>query len=484
MSASPTPSRRVWQRLAGRRPLVAVLALSVLAIIVAAIFWKSASADWDMTATVRRGTISVQLTASGILRPVRSVTYRSPLAGRETEVMFLAPEGTKVGEGDLLVRLDAVPLERELERAAQELRQAQVELQVSEIEVQEGKATLDSLSAGEAALAVEEARTSLDLAERKATRLRQEHATMEPLLKKGFVTQDELRRIADELEQAERDLALTKRRTDVLVQVTRPRDRQRAELQLAQKEAQRENTRTRLRELEARVRLMRDQQQNSSIYARSPGMVVYEEFLAASPRRKIRVGDRVTESQGLVTIPEVSRMLVEASVGEADVQRLHPGLSATIVLEAFRDKRLTGKVTRVGTLARSSVDRSLEEKRFDLIVEVDATDVELRPEMTARVQVDVGTRANVLLVPVNAVFERQGLPVVHVMRTWGPETRPAQIGASSETFVEVLSGVSEGDQVALRDVVDSGNRQQGPAASPVASPSLAPMTGGGGSSGR
>jgi HlyD family secretion protein len=468
MSASPTPSRRVWQRLAGRRPLVAVLALSVLAIIVAAIFWKSASADWDMTATVRRGTISVQLTASGILRPVRSVTYRSPLAGRETEVMFLAPEGTKVGEGDLLVRLDAVPLERELERAAQELRQAQVELQVSEIEVQEGKATLDSLSAGEAALAVEEARTSLDLAERKATRLRQEHATMEPLLKKGFVTQDELRRIADELEQAERDLALTKRRTDVLVQVTRPRDRQRAELQLAQKEAQRENTRTRLRELEARVRLMRDQQQN----------------LAASPRRKIRVGDRVTESQGLVTIPEVSRMLVEASVGEADVQRLHPGLSATIVLEAFRDKRLTGKVTRVGTLARSSVDRSLEEKRFDLIVEVDATDVELRPEMTARVQVDVGTRANVLLVPVNAVFERQGLPVVHVMRTWGPETRPAQIGASSETFVEVLSGVSEGDQVALRDVVDSGNRQQGPAASPVASPSLAPMTGGGGSSGR
>jgi HlyD family secretion protein len=164
------------------------------------------------------------------------------------------------------------------------------------------------------------------------------------------------------------------------------------------------------------------------------------------------------------------------------VQRLHPGQSATIVLEAFRDKRLTGKVTRVGTLARSSADRSLEEKRFDLIVEVDSTDIELRPEMTARVQVDVGTLANVLLVPVNAVFERQGLPVVHVMRTWGPETHPAQIGASSETLVEVLSGVSEGDQVALRDVVDSGNRQQGPAASPVASPSLAPMSGG--SSGR
>jgi multidrug resistance efflux pump len=375
------------------------------------------------------------------------------------------------------VRLDAVGVERDLDRAVQELRQVQVELQVAEIEVQEGKATLDSLATGEAALAVEEARTTLELAEKRVERLRQEHATMEPLLKKGFVTREEIRKIADELEQAERDLALTRRRTEVLVQLTRPRDRQRAELQLAQKEAQRENTRTRLQETEARVNLLRQQFEQSSIYARGPGMVVYEEFLNASPRRKIRVGDRVTESQGLVTIPEVTRMLVEASVGEADVQRLKPGQDATVVLEAFRDKRLTGKVSRVGTLARSSLDRPFEDKRFDLIVEVDPTDVELRPEMTARVDVHVGTRADVLLVPVNGIFERQGLPVVHVVRPFGTETRAVQLGQTSDTVVEVIAGVSEGERVALRDVAGDGADTPSPATAPTSSPGASQMIG-------
>ena len=477
MSEGTTGLRRMWARVTTRPRAVGLVVLLIMMIAGAGLTWGRASVDDAMTAAVRRGTLSVHLTASGILRPVRSITYRSPLAGRETEVTFLAPEGTRVGEGDLLVRLDAVPVERDLDRAVQELRQVQVELQVAEIEVQEGKATLDSLATGEAALAVEEARTTLELAENRVKRLRQENATMEPLLKKGFVTRDEMRRIAEDLEQAERDLALTRRRTEVLVQLTRPRDRQRAELQLAQKEAQRENVRTRLKETEARVRLLREQHEQSAIYARSPGMVVYEEFLNASPRRKIRVGDRVTESQGLVTIPEVTRMLVEASVGEADVQRMSPGQDATVVLEAFRDKRLTGKVTRVGTLARSSLDRPFEDKRFDLIVEVDPTDVELRPEMTARVDVHVGTRADVLLLPVNAIFERQGLPVVHVVRPFGTDTRAVQLGQSGETVVEVITGVREGDRVMLRDVAGDGSPAQSPAASPTALPSASQMNG-------
>jgi multidrug resistance efflux pump len=462
---------RAWGWVVSRPTLSALLALSLVGGAVTAFVWRRAAVDDALAATVRRGAISVQLTASGSLRPMQSITYRSPLAGRETEVTFLVPEGTKVGEGDLLVRLDSVALDRDLERAVQELRQVQVELQVAEIEVQEGKATIESLSEGEAALAVEEARTSLELAEKRVERLRQEFSTLEPLLKKGFVTRDEMRKVADDLEQAEKDLALTKRRTDVLVQQTRPRDRQRATLQLAQKEAQRENVRTRLQETETRVRVLREQRENSSIYARGPGMVVFEEFLGANPRRKIRVGDRVTESQGIVTIPEVTRMLVDASVSEADVQRLHAGQSARIVLEAFRDKQLTGKVIRVGTLARSSADRSFEDKRFDVIVEVDPTDVELRPEMTARVDIQVGERSSVLLLPVNAIFERQGLPVVHVQRRFGIETRTVQIGQSSDTLVEVVAGVAEGERVALRDVLDSDVQPTAPAGGSALVPS-------------
>jgi HlyD family secretion protein len=159
----------------------------------------------------------------------------------------------------------------------------------------------------------------------------------------------------------------------------------------------------------------------------------------------------VTGSQGLVTIPEVNRMALEASVSEAEVHRVQVGQSAIVRVEAFADARLPGTVTRIGTLARALADRPIEDKRFDLIVELGPTDVDLRPEMTARADIVVGTRPDVLLVPVNAIFERQGRFVAHVVGPQGTETREVDLGESNDVLVEVTTGLHEGEQVALTD---------------------------------
>src|SRR5262249_55420781 len=286
---------------------------------------------------------------------------------------------------------------------------------------------VDNLTQGEGALSVDEARSQLGLAERKVQRLREAYEANKPLMERGFITRDELDKSAFELEQAESELALLRRKAQILVERTHPRERQKATLLLSQKEAQEQNARTRLAEAEAHVKALREDIENCSLYAKATGLVVYEESLGASPRRKIRVGDRVTSSQGLVTIPEVKRMLVEASVPEADVHRLHAGQPANVRLDAFPDVRLSGKVTRVGTLARVSSERPFEDKRFDVIVELDPSDADLRPEMTARVDVLVGERKDVLLIPVNAVFERQGLTVCHVLRALRTETRQVEL---------------------------------------------------------
>ena len=434
------------------RPRVSIGLMAAFAVLATGVgVWRRVAADDELTATVRRGALTSRLTLAGILRPAESIGYRSPLGGRESEITFLAAEGTRVNEGDLIVRLDTTDVERELQRAVQDVRQTQVDLQVAEIEVQEGKAAIASLEKGEGALSVEETRTRLELAEKKMERLRQEYEQLKPLMEKGFITREELKKTGDELEQAEEELALTRRRSQILVEQTRPRDRQRAELQLAQKEAQRENIKARVEEAIARARMLQEQVENCRIYARRPGMVVYEEYLGTSPRRKIRVGDRVTSSQVLVTIPEVSRMLVEASASEADVYRVQPGQAAAIRLEAFPDLRLAGRVVRVGTLARSE-DRPVDDKRFDVIVEVDSTDAPIRPEMTARVDVLTGERTDVLLLPINAVFDRAGSPVAHVITRTGTDTRPIELGQSSDTEVEVIAGVREGERVALTDV--------------------------------
>src|SRR5262245_12179217 len=296
-------SRRLWW----------VSGAGVLLLVAGAWFSRRSSVDPALVATVRRGALTAQLTTSGILRPSESITYRSPLAGREAEIVELVAEGTRVNEGDLLVRIDTTDLQREVERARQEVRQAVVDVQVAEIERQEASAMMTSVAEGEGALGVEETRTRLQLAQKKVERLRQEQAQLQPLLAKGFITREELKRTVDELEQSEQELALAKKRADVVIGVSHPRDQQRAQLQLAQKEAALENARAKNGEAEARLKQLADQIENCRIYARRPGMVVHEEFLNANPRRKIRVGDRVTASQGLVTIPEVNRMVMDAS---------------------------------------------------------------------------------------------------------------------------------------------------------------------------
>jgi RND family efflux transporter MFP subunit len=435
-----------------KRYLVWVIGLGLIGAAGVFAFLRSESAfDTSTTATVRRGTLSATLTVTGVLKPVQALTYHSPLQGREVEITFLAPEGTRVGEGDLLIRLDTVLVERDLEHATQELRQAEVDLQVAEIDRQEGQAAIDSLIGGEAALSIEEARTRQQLAEKKVERLRAEQQTLTPLLERGYITREELRRTSDELEQAEEDLALARRRADVLITRTTTHDRQKAELQLAQKEAQRENARTRVQEARARVGLLRSQIENGSVYARRPGVVVYEESMTANPRRKIRAGDRVTETPGIVTVADVDRMLVEASVGEADVHRVAVGQTVTIVLEALRDQRFPGKITRVGTVAHASIERPLEDKRFDLIAEIDRPDPQLKPEMTARVDVNLGERRGVLLIPAPSVFEDQGVPTVHVVRAFEVQNRMVQLGESTSTEVEVLAGLTEGERILLTE---------------------------------
>src|SRR6185295_1484972 len=450
------PSRYAWRSGSAQghqmnRRLSFVVCAVAVCLLAGSAFWRGTSVDPSLVARVRKGSLTAQLTAGGILKPIQSITYRSPLAGREAEITELVAEGTRVNEGDLLLRLDTTDLQREVERVRQDVRQSQVDLQVAEIDRQEAAAAVKSVAEGEGALGVEEARTRLQLAEKKAERLRHEHEQLLPLMEKGFITREELKRTADQLEQSEEELALARKRADVVIGLTHPREKQRAQLQLAQKEASLENARAKAQEAQARLKQLVDQVENCSIYARRPGMVVYEEFLNANPRRKIRVGDRVTGSQGLVTIPEVNRMVMEASVSEAEVHRVRPSQPATIRVEAFPHLRLSGKVTRVGSLARASADRPYEDKRFDLIVELDSTDADLRPEMTARADIVVGTRTDVLVVPVNAVFAQQDGTVCHVVRPLGIETRRVELGESNDLMVEVVSGLSDGERVTLTD---------------------------------
>jgi multidrug resistance efflux pump len=440
---------RHWTQRLIARPRYAIAAAVAVFALTATVFWVRAGADDGMVVEVSRGELTARLTSSGTLKPIQSITYRSPVPGRDVEIRDLAPEGSRVQAGDVLVRLDTTDLEIELARVRQEHRQVQMDLQVAEGEWDEAGAEVKAVTEGEGALSVEEARSTLQRAQKKAERLRQEYAKLRPLLDKGFITREELARTEEALEEAEEELILSRRRTDVIVQLSHPREQKRAALALAQKAAQLGNARTRVNETALRLSLLTTMVEGCTIRARGPGLVVYEENLNANPRRKLRIGDRVFATQGIVTIPEVNRMLVEASVSEAEVHRVKAGQAAEIRVEAFPDLQLTGTVARVGTLAATSPTRPFDDKRFDLIITLDPTTAELRPEMSIRADVIVGTRTNVLMVPVTAIFNNQGTRVAHVVTATGLETRPVDLGESNDRMVEIVAGLTDGERVSL-----------------------------------
>ncbi|HTH25028.1 MAG TPA: HlyD family efflux transporter periplasmic adaptor subunit [Vicinamibacterales bacterium] len=432
-----------------KSPRTAMAGVVAVAAITLFVYWVRAGAEDAMVATVTRGELTARLTSSGTLKPIQSITYRSPIPGRDVEIRDLAPEGSRVDAGDLLVKLDTTDLDVELARVRQEHRQVLMDLQVAEGEFEEAGAEVKAVTEGEGALTVEEARSTLLRAQKKTERLRQEYEHLKPLLDKGFITRDELARTEDQLEEAEEELILLRRRTDVVVELSHPREQKRAALALAQKSAQLGHARTRAAETQLRLETLDRLIAGCTIRARGPGLVVYEENLNSNPRRKLRIGDRVFATQGIVTIPEVNRMLVEASVSESEVHRVKTGQPAEIRVEAFPELTLTGKVTRVGTLASSSVNRPFDDKRFDLVITLDPTAADLRPEMTIRADVIVGSRTNVLMVPVTAVFNSQGTRVVYVTGATGTGMRPVDLGESNDRMVEIVAGLREGERVSL-----------------------------------
>ncbi len=438
-----------WTRSALTSPRALIAGAVVVFAATIVVYRARAGADDGMVATVTRGELTARLTSTGTLKPIQSITYRSPIPGRDIEIRDLAPEGSRVDAGDLLVRLDTTDLEVELARVRQEHRQAQMDLQVAEGEWDEAGAEVKAVTEGEGVLTVEEARSALQRAQKKAERLRQEYEHLKPLLDKGFITRDELARTEDQLEEAEEELVLSRRRTDIVVQLSHPREQKRAALALAQKTAQLGHARTREAESDLRLNTLVRLIDGCTIRARSPGLVVYDENMSANPRRKLRIGDRVFATQGIVTIPEVNRMMVEASVGETEVHRVRSGQIAEVRVEAFPDLRLTGKVSRVGTLASASPTRPFDDKRFDLIIALDPTPAELRPEMSIRADVVIGTRTGVLMVPVTAIFNNQGAHVAYVVGATSIEARPVDLGESNDRMVEIVAGLREGDRVSL-----------------------------------
>ena len=109
----------------------------------------------------------------------------------------------------------------------------------------------------------------------------------------------------------------------------------------------------------------------------------------------------------ILVVSDLSRMLVKADVDETDVVEMKLGQKAKITVDALPDTSFAGTVTEIGNTAKRSLASTVEgQTNFEVKVVFDTDVPQVRPGMTADVDIETGTRKQTLGVPVQAVVVR------------------------------------------------------------------------------
>jgi HlyD family secretion protein len=163
-------------------------------------------------------------------------------------------------------------------------------------------------------------------------------------------------------------------------------------------------------------------------------------------------GDQVNPGTPAFRLDDLSHLWVDVEVSEVDINQVEVGQPASLTFDAILAKEYNGEVVEVspvGTEIAGVVN-------FKVTVELTDTDEDVRPGMTAAVEIVVNQVEGVLLVPNQAVRVEEGARIVYIMGENG-QIEPVEItlGASSDRYSQLLEGDLEaGALIVLNPPID------------------------------
>ncbi len=159
------------------------------------------------------------------------------------------------------------------------------------------------------------------------------------------------------------------------------------------------------------------------------------------------VGETVAASFSaptFVTIVDLRQLEIQAYVDETDIGKVHEGQQVQFQIDSFPGKQLTGTVRAIYPKAQL-INNVVN---YVLLIDIQNTGaLPIRPEMTARVDLILARKDSALTVPRSALFKEHGNTylVVKTGSAWAPMA--VKTGLKTSQFVEVISGVSEGETI-------------------------------------
>jgi multidrug resistance efflux pump len=369
------------------------------------------------TVAVTLGAFEVTHVEAGELRAARDEKVVAPRVHGQLKIVHLYPEGARVEVGDLILQFDREQHAQEVKDNAGGLERAKAEMRKTQAQQERRRAEL--------AMKVEQKTAARDLA----------HISLQKAQYGSPVEREEAQ---INIENAER--ALTQAQTDVEAQQIIDRvEMTNRELRIAHRQKNYD------RSLSDYERL--------SVHATRPGIIVYEKIRkrGTDRRGKVTEGDVVWGGTSLLTLPELDSMQVYTQVGEMDVQRVAPGQTAMIRLEAFPGPVFNGVVRHVSPMA-NELEYAPNVRVFEMVVDITGQDDRLYPGMSASVEVVVESFPEALSIPLAAMRRQQDRTFVYRRTDDGFEDIDVTPGVDNGIEVIIEEGLSEGDIISLTDL--------------------------------
>ncbi|HYK38410.1 MAG TPA: efflux RND transporter periplasmic adaptor subunit [Candidatus Eremiobacteraceae bacterium] len=362
--------------------------------------------DPSKLADVERGDLARVVVATGKIQPLSKAEIKSKASGIVKKIYV--DYGDRVKTGQVLAELDKVQLEAALRAATANMEAANAALESAKAALERNKVDAEGPDVPFLKLNMERARQ---------------------MFKDGVMSKSLV-------EDAEKNyqLALNKQTSAQRNLVVSQAEIAKAEAQVAQAKAATDNAGEDLR--------------NSTIISPIDGLVL---------SRDVNVGDAVSsililgsQATPIMTLGDVSEVYVQGKVDESDIGKVYLDQSARIVVESFKDKKFTGKVTKISPLGKEKDNVTT----FEVRVSISNPTGELKANMSANAEILLEEKKNVLMAPEAAmIYDKDRNAQVEIPDAKGPNGKKklnVKLGISNGVKTEIISGLTEKQKIVLQ----------------------------------
>ena len=188
-----------------------------------------------------------------------------------------------------------------------------------------------------------------------------------------------------------------------------------------------------------------------AVHSPMAGVVVYNTIWLGGRMGTVQQGDQVRPGVPFLQVVDPSRMEVRVDLNQVDLLKVHAGQKAEMRLDAYPGMSLPAILEELSPLGHTGQFSEMV-RTFTARFSVQGSDPRLLPDLSAAMDLDLGSESNVLVVPWQSISFESGKPIVLLKRSSGLEKRGVKLGRRDDLYAVVESGLAEGD-VIQRDAV-------------------------------